>query len=138
MTEEQHDQDKTAIAELIARYNFAIDHDDYQGWADCFAPDGVFDGVIGKFDAHRELDRFTAEVKRLAAESPKLRHYVTNILTEVDGDTARSKCFLLLTSTTKEGGSRVAMAGEYEDRLVKHEGQWLFSYRKVHIDGALG
>jgi len=30
------------------------------------------------------------------------------------------------------------MAGEYEDRLVKHEGQWLFSYRKVHIDGALG
>ena len=129
------DQDKTAIAELIARYNFAIDHDDYQGWADCFAPDGVFDGVIGKFDAHRELDRFTAEVQRLAADNPKLRHYVTNILTEVDGETARSKCFLLLTSTTKEGGSRVAMAGEYEDRLVRHEGRWLFSYRKVHIDG---
>ena len=61
---------------------------------------------------------------------------MTSILTEVDGETARSKCFLLLTSTTKEGGSRVVMAGEYEDRLVRHEGRWLFSYRKVHIDAA--
>lgn len=136
MTEEQIARDKAAIAELIARYNFAIDHDDYQGWADCFAPGGIFDGVIGKFDAHKELDRFTGEVKRLAAESPHLRHYVTNILTEVEGDTARSKCFLLMTSTTKDGGTKLVIAGEYEDQLVKHNGQWLFSYRKVHADGA--
>ena len=136
MTEEQLARDKTAIAELIARYNFAIDHDDYQGWANCFAPEGIFDGMIGKFDAHRELDRFTSEVKRLSADSPNLRHHVTNILTDVDGDTARSKCFLLMTSTTKEGGTKVVIAGEYEDQLVKRDGKWLFSYRKVHIDGA--
>lgn len=136
MTEEQIARDKTAVAELIAQYNFAIDHDDYQGWANCFAPDGIFDGVIGKFDAHKELDRFTTEVKRLSADSPNLRHYVSNILTEVDGDTARSKCFLLMTSTTKEGGTKVVIAGEYEDQLVKHNGKWLFSYRKVRADGA--
>ncbi len=136
MTEEQLARDKTAIAELIARYNFAIDHDDYQGWANCFAPEGIFDGMIGKFDAHRELDRFTSEVKRLSADSPNLRHYVTNILTDVDGDTARSKCFLMMTSTTKESGTKVVIAGEYEDQLVKHDGKWLFSYRKVHIDAA--
>jgi 3-phenylpropionate/cinnamic acid dioxygenase small subunit len=136
MTEEQLARDKTAIAELIARYNFSIDHDDYQGWANCFAPEGIFDGMIGKFDAHRELDRFTTEVKRLSADSPNLRHYVTNILTDVDGDTARSKCFLLMTSTTKEGGTKVVIAGEYEDQLAKHDGKWLFSYRKVHIDAA--
>ena len=136
MTEEQIARDKTAIAELIAQYNFAIDHEDYQGWADCFAPAGIFDGVIGKFDAHRDLDRFVTEVKRLSADSPNLRHYVSNILSEVDGDTARSKCFLLMTSTTKEGGTKMAIAGEYEDQLVKHDGKWLFSYRKVRADGA--
>ncbi len=136
MTEEQIARDKTAIAELIAQYNFAIDHEDYQGWADCFAPAGIFDGVIGKFDAHRDLDRFVTEVKRLSADSPNLRHYVSNILSEVDGDTARSKCFLLMTSTTKEGGTKIAIAGEYEDQLVKHDGKWLFSYRKVRADGA--
>ena len=136
MTEEQIARDKTAIAELIAQYNFAIDHEDYQGWADCFAPAGIFDGVIGKFDAHSDLDRFVTEVKRLSADSPNLRHYVSNILSEVDGDTARSKCFLLMTSTTKEGGTKMAIAGEYEDQLVKHDGKWLFSYRKVRADGA--
>jgi hypothetical protein len=136
MTEEQIARDKTAIAELIAQYNFAIDHEDYQGWADCFAPAGIFDGVIGKFDAHRDLDRFVTEVKRLSADSPNLRHYVSNILSEVDGDTARSKCFLLMTSATKEGGTKIAIAGEYEDQLVKHDGKWLFSYRKVRADGA--
>lgn len=136
MTEEQLAHDKTAIAERIAQYNFAIDHEDYQGWADCFAPGGIFDGVIGQFDAHKDLDRFIGEVKRLAADSPNLRHHVSNILTEVDGDTARSKCFLLMTSTTKDGGSTIAISGEYEDRLVKHNGKWLFSYRKVRADGS--
>jgi uncharacterized protein (TIGR02246 family) len=136
MTQDDIAREKAAIAELIARYNLAIDHNDFQGWADCFAPEGVFDGMIGQFAAHRELDRFTAEVKKLTATTPNLRHYVTNILTEVDGDTARSRCFLLMTSTSKEGGTKVVIAGEYEDQLVKRDGRWLFTRRKVHIDGA--
>jgi len=136
MTQEEIARDKAAIAELIARYNFAIDHDDFQGWANCFAPAGIFDGMIGRFAAHAELERFTAEVKKLTATTPNLRHYVTNILTEVSGDEARSRCFLLMTSTTKEGGTKVVIAGEYEDRLVKRDGRWLFLERKVHLDGA--
>lgn len=136
MTQEEIARDKAAIAELIARYNFAIDHDDFQGWANCFAPAGIFDGMIGRFAAHAELERFTAEVKKLTATTPNLRHYVTNILTEVSGDEARSRCFLLMTSTTKEGGTKVVIAGEYEDRLVKRDGCWLFLERKVHLDGA--
>jgi hypothetical protein len=41
-----------------------------------------------------------------------------------------------MTSTTKEGGSKIAAAGEYEDRLVKINGQWLFRERIVRVDGA--
>ena len=136
MTQDDIARDKAAIAELIARYNFAIDHNDFQGWADCFAPEGIFDGMIGRFAAHSELERFTAEVKKLTATTPNLRHYVTNILSEVNGNDARSRCFLLMTSTTKESGTKVVIAGEYEDRLVKRDGRWLFLERKVHIDGA--
>ena len=136
MTPEVLVSEKAAIAELFARYNFAIDHNNFQGWADCFAPDGVFDGVIGRFAAHDELDRFAADVKRLTADTPNLRHYVTNIMTEVDGDSAQSRCFLMMTSTTKEEGAKIMITGEYEDRLVKHNSQWLFSSRKVHMDGA--
>ena len=136
MTPTQLAQEKEAIAELIARYNRAIDHNDFQGWADCFAPEGVFDGMIGRFAAHQELDRFTAEVKKLTATTPHLRHYVTNIQTEVTENEARSRCFLLMTSTSKDSGTKVVIAGEYEDTLVKRDGRWLFTERKVLVDGA--
>jgi uncharacterized protein (TIGR02246 family) len=135
MSPEDITRDKEAIAELITRYNWAIDHNDFQGWADCFAPEGVFDGMIGQFAAHGELDRFTAEVKKLTATTPNLRHYVTNIQTEVNGEAARSRCFLMMTSTTKEAGTKIMIAGEYEDQLVKRNGRWLFLRRKVHMDG---
>src|SRR5919201_4281069 len=93
MAQDDIAREKEAIAELIARYNYAIDHNDFQGWANCFAPEGIFDGMIGRYAAHRELDRFTAEVRKLTAATPNLRHYVTNIQTEVSGDEARSRCF---------------------------------------------
>ena len=136
MTPEDLAREKEAIAELIARYNYAIDHNDFQGWADCFALEGIFDGMIGQYAAHGELDRFTADVKKLTATTPNLRHYVTNIQTEVNGNEARSRCFLMMTSTSKEGGTKVVIAGEYEDKLVKRNGRWLFTERKVHLDGA--
>ena len=136
MTPEELAREKEAIAELIARYNWAIDHNDFQGWADCFAPEGIFDGMIGRYAAHGELDRFTAEVKKLTANTPNLRHYVTSIQTEVNGNEARSRCFLMMTSTSKEGGTKIVIAGEYEDKLVKRDGRWLFTERKVHMDGA--
>jgi len=41
-----------------------------------------------------------------------------------------------MTSTSKEGGTKVVIAGEYEDKLVKRNGRWLFTERKVHLDGA--
>ena len=46
MTPDELTREKAAIAELIARYNFAIDHNDFQGWADCFTPDGIFNVVF--------------------------------------------------------------------------------------------
>jgi uncharacterized protein (TIGR02246 family) len=136
MTPTQLAREKEDIAELIARYNRAIDHNDFEGWAHCFAPEGVFDGMIGRYAAHGELDRFVADVKKLTATTPNLRHYVTNIQTEVNGNEARSRCFLMMTSTSKESGTKVVIAGEYEDKLVKRDGKWLFTERKVHMDGA--
>lgn len=74
--------------------------------------------------------------KHLTADTPNLRHYASNILTEVDGDTAHSRCFLMMTSTTQEHGTKIVLAGEYEDRLIKHEEQWRFAERTVSTDGA--
>lgn len=136
MTQEEVAREKAAIAELIARYNFVVDHNDFQGYAACFSPDGIFHGIIGRFAVNKELDLFIEAIQKFATAAPNMRHFVTNILTEVHGNEARSRSFVLVTSATKEGGARVVAAGEYEDQLEKVGGQWLFKERIVHIDGA--
>ena len=135
MTQDNMAGEKAAIADLIARYNLSVDHNDFQGYAACFAPDGIFAGMIGRFSIHKELDRFVEAILKLAENAPNMRHFVTNILTEVNGNEAYSCSFVLVTSATQEG-AKVLVAGEYEDQLVKIGGQWLFKERKVHIDGA--
>jgi len=58
MTPDDVARNKAEIAELIARYNCTIDHNDLQGWADCFAPDGIFDGMKGGVhDEGAQVDR---------------------------------------------------------------------------------
>src|SRR3989441_8312443 len=120
----------------MPRYILAVDHNVSRGGASCLAPEGFFDGMMGRFPPQGEWARCREKVKTVTATTPNLRHYVTNILTEVNGNEAHSRCFLLMTSTTKEGGTKIMIAGEYEDRLVKIDGRWLFKERKVHMDGA--
>ena len=36
--------DRLEILDLVARYNHLMDGRDAEGWAECFTPDGVFDG----------------------------------------------------------------------------------------------
>jgi len=42
----------------------------------------------------------------------------------------------MMTSTTQEHGTKIVIAGEYEDRQIKYEEQWCFAERTVSTDGA--
>ncbi|PXY23402.1 hypothetical protein BAY59_27390 [Prauserella coralliicola] len=127
--------DEIAIQQLIYRYNRLTDKGDFEGWASCFAPDGVFNGAYDVFRAHDDLDRFAEHARGLTEEMPNPRHFVTNIETEVNGDTATAHSFLLMTSTAPTGEMRFAMVGRSEDELVKIGGHWLFRSRTTRLDG---
>ncbi|GAB3347982.1 nuclear transport factor 2 family protein [Amycolatopsis echigonensis] len=128
--------DKIAIEQLIHRYNRLTDEEDFEGWASCFAPDGVFHGAYEDFRAHADLDKFAEHARALIAKMPNLRHFVTNIECEVNGDTASVQSYLLMTSTSPSGESSIVMVGRSEDELVKIDGNWLFSSRTTRLDGA--
>jgi hypothetical protein len=87
MTHPENDsaRDLAAIAQLIAHYNFVTDKNDFVGWAECFTADGVFNGEYDSFSARAEVDRFASEAHKIMKTIPNLRHFVTNILTEVEG-----------------------------------------------------
>jgi uncharacterized protein (TIGR02246 family) len=124
------------IVALIHRYNAVLDATDYDGWAQCFAEDGIFRGAHADWLVHRDKEAFVAAaVNRRHSAAPNSRHFVTNVIVEVDGDTARSRCHLLVTTVAEGGTPTMSLTGEYEDFLVCEDGKWLFRERRVHVDG---
>jgi hypothetical protein len=126
-------EDRLEIQELITRYNHYIDYADYPAWIDCFTDDGIFEGGAGRFVGRSGLKEFTEKFSIIRLDLPNMRHCLMNTLTEVDGDEARSSSYLLLVTTGAEG-AQIKFAGRYDDRLVKLNGKWLFSYRKSSRD----
>ena len=134
--------DNYEITRLLNRYNSTVDIQDFNGWADCFVNDGVFDGAYQSFTIPQDLRKFRDMALQIMDEAPNIRHYTTNLQIEINGDSAKAESFLLLVSTPnhREDGtvpnSRIVQAGVYHDDLVRVDGKWKIKLRRVVIDGA--
>jgi 3-phenylpropionate/cinnamic acid dioxygenase small subunit len=130
------ERDQHAIVELIHRYNRLLDAGRYDEWADCFTAAGVFHGAFGQWVVHRDIDDFAALARERAATiAPNTRHFVTNVLVEVDGSAAHANSFLMVTTCAPNAHPQIALTGAYDDELVEEDGSWKFAHRRVHIDG---
>lgn len=118
-------EDRLAILNLTARYNFAIDNGEADVWASTFTADGVFDSMMGTHSGTAELQAFAADfaVKMAGAE-----HWVSNQEINGDGETATHRCYLQLIKV--ESGESLGRA-KYNDELVKVDGEWKFTKRIV-------
>ena len=131
--------DYEEIRQLLARYNFAVDFGDADGWADCFTPDGVFrctpEGgpLTGR---HAGRDALVAyAVTHHGASGGRARHWNWNLEIAGDGDTATMRCYLAAYAATgTEAPAALRVTGVYRDALVKVDGRWLFAERHVHVD----
>ncbi len=126
--------DREEIRELYARYAFTIDHGPYEDWVKCFTPDGVFDSPrMGRHEGHEGLRKFTAMYKHSAGDA-LVRHMITNVTFRIEGDRAMGGCYLNYYHV-KGGKATLEALGRYQDELRKVDGEWLFQYRRVYIDG---
>lgn len=120
--------DKDEIRELLARYCFALDADRFEEMAALFTPDGVWETAFGTGTGRAGI---VAQAHSIAAGArPRRVHLTTNIVVELDGDsaTARSNWALIQNSAD---GPVIGSGGGYFDRLAKIDGQWLFSHRTI-------
>ena len=125
-------EDKLEINELIARYNVAIDSGDAVGWARTFTPDGVFDGIVGRFEGRDEIADFARRywTDPQYEDFRSCQHWVNNVLIEGDGDAATPRADHQMVQPTKSGG-RILLVARYNDTLRRLDGEWLFSRRRV-------
>ena len=116
------------------RYTTALDRGDVETLVDCFTPDGSLDSpAVGRHTGHAAIRAFAERFARFHAGGAQLRHVISNLAAEIDGDRATATCYLL-NVLTRDGESRLLAPGHYECELVKSDGQWRFHRRVVILD----
>jgi uncharacterized protein (TIGR02246 family) len=130
--------DRMLIEEVIAKYQWALDSGDADGYAALFTEDGVLAGAGGRETKGRAAiakeirdlsARFRATPPPAGSPARKVQHIGTNLVIELKGDTATAKSYWTEVWNLR-GPVEVAGGGHYNDTLVKKNGQWFFSRRE--------
>ena len=132
-------EDRAKIEDLQGRYLFAMDFHDAQAYAATFTEDGVLDFGAGQLKGRQAIHDMVARTRERAASQqpgqgpPKGRHSITSTVITVNGDKATSVAYwFLMVNDNPERKAQLDSFGHYEDELVKVNGQWLFSVRKIY------
>ena len=127
---------KDAIRELMAAYAQALDACRFADVAACFAPDGEWTTDYGAARGPAEIEAFIRGIVPVKGEGPQRKHYITNIIVAVDGDTASAVSDYLIVRES-ENGLIPVMGGTYRDKFVKTPAGWRFARKELehHIKG---
>jgi hypothetical protein len=120
--------DKDEIRELLARYCFALDADRFEDMAALFTQDGIWETAFGTGKGRAGI---VAQARGIATgERPRRVHLTTNIVIDLDGDTATARSNWALVQNSA-AGPVIGSGGAYADRLVKVDGAWFFKHRTI-------
>lgn len=132
--------DRAAIENLMARYLFAMDWNDFDTYANTFTEDGELDyarGITrGRENIRAEAKRFKENVGQIYVDwqgkPAKLRHVLAQSVIRVEGDRAWCTAFWYeMANDGPEGTLKMGTFGHYEDELVRLDGDWFFARRKI-------
>ena len=127
-------QDRLMIDDLFVRYTCALDEGDVDTLVACFAEDGSLESpAVGEYKGRPAIREFAGRFARFRERGSQLRHVISNIRVEADGDRAIARCYLAVF-LTRDGASRLLAPGTYHCELVQADGQWLFQRRVVTMD----
>jgi hypothetical protein len=132
--------DRAAIEDLQARYLFALDFHDPDLYVSTFTEDGVLDYGSGEVKGRQAIKDVIAKMPNPRATAglrpAAARHNISNIVIKVDGNKAvgRSYWFHYSNDNPERRGVFDGF-GHYEDELVKVNGKWLFTKRKIYNEG---
>lgn len=133
--------DKQAITEVIYRYCRGLDRMDADMVRAVWQPGGTADYGADMFRGTG--DEFVEWVWAAHAGMERHSHQITNILIELDGDTAASESYVTValrtrldTRTKHDTGKahQIEARGRYVDRWSRREGRWAIDHRHFVSD----
>jgi ketosteroid isomerase-like protein len=127
-------EDRLAINDLFVRYTTALDAGEVDTIVACFTEDGALESpAVGVYSGRQGIREFAERFARFREAGSQLRHFISNLAVQVDGDEARATCYLL-NIITRNGATELLAPGRYDCRLAKVSGEWLFRHRLVALD----
>ncbi len=136
-------EDRALIEDLQARYMFALDFGDIDKYVDTFTEDGILDIGEGEWRGRDTIRQVLAAMRKpeepaANTDAQKLhpssgRHSITNIVIKIRGDTAYGRAYWFhMSNDNQQRNATLNSYGHYEDVMVKVNGKWLFSKRKIY------
>ena len=138
MSDEMHRViDEAAIRRVIDRYCHAVDRGTTDDVAALFHPNGRLivslednDGYSGR-EAVREW--YANYHKYFRARLTHLRHKISNIQIDINGDEARVVSYMDADLIPKGETKPLHAIGRYDDRFVRDGGEWYFAERAIVV-----
>jgi len=123
------------INDLFVRYTTALDAGDVETIVACFTEDGALESpAVGVYAGRQGIREFAERFARFRERGSQLRHFISNLAVQVQGNEARATCYLL-NIITRDGKTELMAPGRYDCLLAKVAGEWLFKHRLVVLDG---
>lgn len=131
-------EQRLQIEALLNKAANDLDERNFSGMKACFAEDTkvvIRVDSIGLVESLEGREALMALVKdRVAAQTDKRRHIITNVLIEPEGENrARAISYLTLLSI-EDGKVDVLTSGCYRDLVVYRDDIWLIAEREIELD----
>jgi hypothetical protein len=135
--------DRALIEDLQARYMFALDFKNVDTYVSTFTPDGILDIGTGEIKGHDAIRKIIGGMPNRneaqpAGDAAKLRpatgrHNISNIVIKVEGDKASGRAYWFhYGNNNPQRTANLDSYGHYVDEMVKVNGKWLFSKRRIY------
>ena len=134
-------EDRIAVEDVMARYVWAVDSLDPEGYVAVFTEDAVIDsnGSISK--GHEEIRKIVTSLiqrrddnKAKGLPTSNLYHVISSVrITFPNPGEALHQSYWQTVRRDTDGKMTAAAMGRSEDRLVKRNGKWLIQLRKLTV-----
>jgi uncharacterized protein (TIGR02246 family) len=133
--------DRIAVEDVMARYVWAVDSLDADGYVAVFTKDAVIDSNGNFSKGHDEIRKIvTSLIQRRDDNKAKglppsnLYHVISSVrITFPKPGEALHQSYWQTVRRDKDGRMIAAAMGRSEDHLVKQNGKWLIQFRKLTV-----
>jgi 3-phenylpropionate/cinnamic acid dioxygenase small subunit len=89
------------------------------------------DGTSSESRGAAQVREFCDDTRLYADGTPRTRHVITNVIIELDGDRAHSRCSVTVFQQTDALPLQPIASGRYIDRFERVGGRWRFTDRLI-------